>query len=673
MWHNDQAHTGQNLQETELTPSNVNSGSFGQWFSYPVDGYVYAQPLYKANVNVPGKGVRNLVFVATEHDSIYAFDADDPLKDNGLPVWQLSIVDLKNGISSVPTSDLGISEPDELGITGTPVIDPTTSTLYVVVHTKEVSVDPPSVNYVHRLHALDIATGAEKFGGPIQFSPQVPGTGSNSDGAGHVLFDDLHEFNRPGLLLLNGTVYAGFASGGDVGPYHGWLLGFDAQTLQLKQVFNDTPNGYQGGYWMSGASPAADTQGHIYLMSGNGDFDASKSDFGDSFVKLTASGTNLVVSDYFTPYNQEVLNEEDGDLGSGGPMILPDEVGSAAHPHLLVGCGKEGSVYLVDRDNMGHYNSVDNSQIVQFLPTLIHGTWGNPAYFNGLIYYQGQSDALKAFSISNGVISTVPVLQNSQSVWTFPDGTPSISANGTNNAIAWLLQTDTFYQGAPAILHAYNATNLEEIYNSNQAGTRDQPGLAQKFSIPVIADGKVFVGGGFEVSVFGLLQAPAITRQPASVAVAPTNTVTLTVGASGPPPLTYQWQLGTDLIAGATNSTLVLTNVPLGQSGPYSVRVTNSYGGVRSAEANVLAVAAPQLAVDTDRQMLLTGSAGATYQIQYADQPAELQGWQPLLQVSLPGEIASGDTEQASFRDPAPSLNQRFYRAVVLPPAAASQ
>jgi hypothetical protein len=671
MWHNDPSHTGQNLQETQLTLTNVNSGSFGQWFSYPVDGFVYAQPLYKANVSVPGKGVRNLLFVATEHDSIYAFDADDPQKDNGLPVWQVSIVDLTAGISSVPTIDMGISEPDELGITGTPVIDPDTGTLYVVVHTKEVS--PGIINYPQRLHALDIATGAEKFGGPIQFSPQYPGSGNNTDGAGHVLFDDLHQLGRPGLLLINGVVYASFASGGDTGPYHGWVLGFDAQSLQLIQVFNDTPNGYQGGFWMSGASPAADLQGNIYLMSGNGDFDVSKSDFGDSFMKLTPSGTNLLLTDYFTPFNQAVLNSEDGDLGAGGPLILPDSVGSAQHPHLLVGCGKEGTIYLLDRDNMGHFNSTDDSQIVQTLPYVIHGTWGNPAYFNGLIYYQGQSDALKAFSISNGVMSTAPVLQNSQSVWTYPGGTPSISANGTNNAIVWLLQTDTFYQGAPAILHAYNATNLEEIYNSNQAGTRDQPGLAQKFSVPVIADGKVFVGGGFQLSVFGLLQAPAIVRPPASVAVSPGSMVTLTVSAAGPPPLVYQWQLGADPITGATNASLVLTNVSLGQSGPYLVQVTNAYGKVLSSGANVLAAAPPELSIDTDRQMLLTGRAGVSYQVEYLDRAPDLQTWQPLLHINLPGELSSDEPEQASFRDSAAPKNQRFYRALVLPPAPVPQ
>jgi hypothetical protein len=368
------------------------------------------------------------VFVATEHDSVYAFDADDGQADLGGPVWQVSFANPAAGITSVPTADVGVSEPVELGITGTPVIDPATSTLYVVTHTKELAVDG-SITYPHRLHGLDAATGQEKLGGPVVIDPVSPGRGADSSG-GVVHFDWLHDFQRTGLTLANGTVYFAFASAGDIGNYHGWVLGYDAQTLKLTQVYNDTPNGSDGGIWMSGASPAADTNGYIYVLTGNGDFDGT-SDFGDSMLKLKPSSTGFGVADFFTPYNQGVLQATDGDLASGGPLLLPDEVGSAAHPHLMVGCGKQGTIYLVDRDKMGHSNTADDSQIVQSLTTVIGGTWGNPAYFNGWIYYQGNQDALKAFSITNAQMSTSPVSANAQSVWGYPNGTPSISANGS--------------------------------------------------------------------------------------------------------------------------------------------------------------------------------------------------------------------------------------------------
>ena len=671
MWHNDTARTGQNLEETQLTLDNVNTNSFGLLFSYPVDGFVYAQPLYLSGVTLPGGGVRNLVFVATEHDSVFAFDADDPQRDNGQPLWHTSFTNPAAGISSVPTSDLSISEPAELGITGTPVIDPASGTLYVVAHTKEVT--PAGSIYPQRLHALDVATGQEKFGGPVLINATSPGSGSNANDAGQVVFDEQFQFQRPGLVLLNGFVYAAFASAGDVGPYHGWILGFDAQTLQLTQVFNATPNGYEGGIWASGGAPSVDSQGYVYCMTGNGDFDPSISDFGDTFLKLRPSGTNLSVVDYFTPYNQAALNAGDGDLGSGGPMILPDSAGSAAHPHLLIGCGKEGTVYLVDRDNMGHFNATNDSQIVQSLYHEIGGTWSNPAYLNGWVYYQGTSDALKAFSISNGVLSLAPVSQNPNSVWSYPGGTPSISANGTNDAIVWLLQTDTFYQNAPAILHAYNATNLaQELYNSGQAGTRDQPGLAQKFSVPVIANGKVYVSGGSLLSVFGSLGGPAITSQPASQVATPGSSVTLSVGASGSPSLAYQWIEDGQAIIGATNASLVLTNLSFDLSGTYSVQVTNSYGSVASADAALLVVQAPSLSIDQDQQMLLTGASGATYQIQFQDPAAPGQSWQRLLELTLPGESSSPDVLQASFNDPDPATTQRLYRAMVLPPIPSS-
>ena len=672
MWHNDAAHTGQNLQETKLTLANVNSNSFGKWFGYPVDGFVYAQPVCLSGVPVPGHGTRNLVFVATEHDSVYAFDADDSRRDNGTWLWHDSFINAALGVTSVPTSDLGISEPSELGITGTPVIDPATGTLYVVVHTREIVNGVKT--YPQRLHALDVSTGAEKFGGPTLIAVTTPGSGDNSNGEGQVVFDPAYDFQRPGLLLLNGYVYAAFASAGDLGPYHGWVLGFDARTLQCNRIYNDTPNGSQGGIWMSGASLAADQQGSLYFMIGNGTFDTFGPDLGDSFVRLAPAGTNLAVADYFTPDNQSGLNAEDGDLGAGGPMLLPDAVGSSDHPHLLIGSGKEGSIYLVDRDHMGKYNAFSNSQIVQFLPFAIKGTWSNPGYYNGWVYYQGAGGPLEAFAITNGLLSTTPASINPNTIWGYPSGTPCISANGTNDAIVWLLQTDTFYQQASGILHAYNATNLaQELYNSSQAGARDQSGIAQKFALPVIANGKVYVGSGTELAVYGNLEPPRITAQPASLAATPGSDVTLSVNAAGSPSVSYQWQFDGQAVTGATGPTLVLTNLTADQGGTYSVVTTNRAGSTNSIQAVLLVVDPPNLSIDAEQQMILTGTPGVSYQIEFLDLVSFGAAWQALFQIDLPQDTGDGsaDSTQAGFSDPSidPSgSGQRFYRAQVLLP-----
>jgi hypothetical protein len=668
-WHYDNARTGQNLQETTLSLENVKAASFGKWFSYPVDGFVYAQPLVLTGVQVPGKGTRDLVFVATEHDSVYAFDAENNQGEGANPIWQVSFINPAAGITTVPLSDLGLDEPPELGITGTPVIDPETDILYVVARTKEVTAS--QTNYVQRLHALDVGTGQEMLGGPVVIEPSVPGFGDGNDGQGHVSFDPLHEFQRPGLVLLNGYVYVAFASAGDIDPYHGWILRYDAHTLELVAAFNDTPNGQRGGIWMSGAAPAVDAAGNLYCMTGNGSFgeDPQGLDFGDSFLKLATSGTNLTVTDYFTPYDQATLAAEDGDLGSGGPLLLPDSVGSALHPHLLVGCGKEGTIYLVDRDDMGHYNPAGDTQIVQTLPGIIRGTWGSPAFFNGWLYIQGAGDSLKAFTVSDGQLSPSPVSQNTNSVWGYPNGTPSVSANGTNNAIVWLIQTDTFYANAPAILHAYNATNLaEELYNSQQVGDRDLPGLAQKFMVPVIANGKVYVGSGGQLTVFGNLEPPSITMQPASQVVAPGASVTLVAMASGPPPLSYQWQTAETNLIGATNATLVLEAVTTAQAGNYSVMVSNAFGSTNTTEAVVVVAEPAKLSITPALEFSLTGTPGASYRVEFADYLATTNNWQPLLDVLMPGDASEPGATQATFNDSSGPSSQRFYRAVAVLP-----
>ncbi|HVR87780.1 MAG TPA: pyrrolo-quinoline quinone, partial [Planctomycetota bacterium] len=347
-WRNDAQRTGQNLHETTLTPANVGSSSFGMLFSQGVDGYVYAQPLYKSSVSISGSGTHNVVFVATEHNSVYAFDADDNAGSNSSPLWSVNLG------PSVPNGDVGTTDiVPEIGITGTPVIDPATGTLYVVAKTKEAG------TYVQRLHALDITSGAEKFGGPVVIQATVPGTGDGTTGSS-LSFDSLHQHQRPALLLSGGVVYIAWGSHGDNRPYHGWILGYNASTLAQTAAFNSTPNDAMGGIWMAGAL-AADAGGTLYATSGNGvqNPDPTSSSYANSVIKLSPG---LSVLDYFAPSDSATLNAEDLDLGSGGCLILPDQPGP--YPHLLIQGGKSGILRVLNRDNLGQYHS-GGDQVVQ--------------------------------------------------------------------------------------------------------------------------------------------------------------------------------------------------------------------------------------------------------------------------------------------------------------------
>lgn len=530
---NDNGRTGQNTNESILSLANVNTNSFGKLFSHGLDGYMMTQPLILPNVAIPGHGIHNLVIAATENDSVYGYDADSGNGPNAQPLWKVSFINPGAGITPLQSAvDLQASSSPGfygplVGISGTPVIDAVTRTLYVVAKTKEIA--GGITNFVYRLHALDAATGSEKFGGPVVINGSVSGDGDGFVPYDTVDFLPLKHMNRPALLLANGILTVTFTSHQDFPPYHGWVFTFNAYNLQPLGVFNTTPNGSAGGIWQASSGPAADANGNIYFETGNGTFDAYNDNYGDSVVKLSTDG-GLTLADYFTPYNQLTLNLEDLDIGSAGLMLLPDSVGSAAHPHLLVAGSKTGVFWLLDRDNLGEYNASADTQIVQEISRETRGMWVTPAYFNGAIYYCAAGDNVKAFAITNGVINTTPVSTSTTTIG-YPGSSLCISADGVSNAIVWGLETSA-NQNGPAVLHAFNATNLAvELYNSSQNLARDNPGLAVKYTMPTIANGKVYVGTANYLSIFGnltSLTAPVIA--PAGGIF--TNSVTVSISTT---------------------------------------------------------------------------------------------------------------------------------------------
>ncbi|HXM99284.1 MAG TPA: DUF2341 domain-containing protein, partial [Candidatus Dormibacteraeota bacterium] len=490
-YHNDNSRTGLN-SETALTPSNVNSTQFGKLFSFPVDGQIFAQPLYVPSLTI-GSQVHNAVFVATAHDSVYALDADSA---SPTPLWQTSFINPAAGVTAIPcseaaTGNCAVATP-EFGIISTPVIDATSGTLYVVAATKEVA--GATTNYVYRLHALSLTTGAEKFGGPTVIQPTVPG----------ITFTPKLQLQREGLLLVNGVVYVGFGSHGDLSTWYGWLVGYNATTLQQVMAFNTAPKGGQAAIWQAGCAPAVDASGNIYFMTGNGPFsaDTGGTDYGDTLLKLNANGT---VADYFTPSNQAMLNIGDLDLGSGGQILLPDQTGT--YPHLLIAAGKEGKIYVINRDNMGKYSSVKDTSL-QSLSGLGQ-IFSTPAFWNNYVYFVGWNDYLKSFQLNN---YTLTQTANSMTKFQYPGATPSITANGNANGIVWVVQADVGHDVVlttvpNATLRAYNASNVAvELYNSGQAANgRDTAGGAMKFAVPTVVNGKVFVGNSNQLTVYGLL------------------------------------------------------------------------------------------------------------------------------------------------------------------------
>jgi hypothetical protein len=495
-YHNDIARTGQNTTETSLTQANVNSATFGLLRNLAVDGRVDAEPLYLSQLLIAGVA-HNVVFVMTEHDSAYAFDAD-----TGAQLWKMSL--LKSG--ETPSDDRGCSQVSpEIGVTSTPVIDRRAGAhgiLYAVAMSKNGS------TYFQRLHALDITTGAELLNGPVTVQATYPGTGANSTG-GQVVFDPAQYKERAALLLLNGVVYTSWASHCDFNPYTAWIMGYNQTTLAQTSVLDLTPNGNEGSIWQSGGGLAADAQGNIYALIANGTFDTaldtngfpSKQDYGNAFVKVSTTGGALKVTDYFNMSNTVSESGSDADLGSGGPMVLPDgNYGTTGTLNLAVGAGKDGNLYVVNRNNMGKFHSNSNNVYQELQGAVPNGVWGVPAYFNSTVYYCDVNATLKSFSISNGTLSSTPVQTGAS--FTYPGILPSISANGTANGIVWGIENT----GA-AVLHAFKADDLtQELYNSNQAASgRDHFGSGNKFITPMIADGEVFAATTNSVAVFGLL------------------------------------------------------------------------------------------------------------------------------------------------------------------------
>jgi hypothetical protein len=494
-YHYDNLRTGQNTSETILTLANVNSSKFSKLGEFVADGKVDAQPLYLSNVSIPGHGTRNVLYVVSEHGSVFAFDADSINGSTGNPLWMIST----QMSGEVPSDDRGCGQvTPEIGITSTPVIDRGRNAIYVVAVSKN-----SSGTYIHRIHALDLTTGKELFGGPTTITATFPGTGAGAS------FDPAQYNERAGLLEVNGIIYTAWGSHCDIGAYTSWVMSYSADTLKQTSVLNLVPNGSEGGIWMAGTAPAADAAGNIYTTNGNGTFDTtlnasgfpSQGDCGNCFAKLSPSPIKLV--DYFTPSNTVALSNADSDLGSGGPLLLPDLVdASGATRHLAVVSGKSNpEIYVLDRDNMGKFSPTANN-IYQEISSGISsgGEFAKPSYFNSTVYYGAVGDTLKAFPIAGAKLAATPSSQSSIS-FAYPGTTPSISANGTSNGIVWAVEN-----GSTGVLHAYDATNLgSELYNSNQAAAGHDQFVDNKFITPMVANGRVYVGTPNSVAVFGLL------------------------------------------------------------------------------------------------------------------------------------------------------------------------
>jgi hypothetical protein len=496
-YHYDNGRSGMNLNETALTPANVNSTQFGKKGEFTVDGHVDAQPLYLSQVTI-GAQKKNVLYVATEHGSVYAFDADSVSGTTSTFLWKTTT--LGSGETTSDNRGCGQVSP-EIGITATPVIDRARNAIYVVAMSKN-----SGGSYFQRLHALNLSTGAQLFSGPQTITATYPGTGDNSSG-GNVVFDPKQYKERPGLLQINGTIYTTWSSHCDIRPYTSWVMAFSADTLAQTSVLNLVPNGSEGGIWMAGTAPAADAAGNLFFILGNGDFDTTlnasgfpaNGNCGNCFVKLSTS-SGLKLADYFTPHNTVAESNADTDFGSGGGILLLDVADSGGNTrHLSVGAGKDSIIYVVDRDSMGKFNASTDQIYQEISGQLGGGVFSMPAFFNNTVYYGAVGDALKAFPVTTARLAAAPSSQSTHH-FGYPGTTPSVSANGTINGIVWAIEN------SGAELFAYDATNLtNELYNSNQAAANRDHFSGNKFITPMVVNGKVYVGTATSVAVFGLL------------------------------------------------------------------------------------------------------------------------------------------------------------------------
>jgi hypothetical protein len=524
-WRYDLTHAGQNTRETALTPANVGSSAFGKLFSLPVDDHVFAQPLYVPNLKMSDGQVHNVVFIATENDSVYAFDADA----KGNPIWQVSLLTATHGAGAgatpvpqdpdlSPSQDIG----PNVGITGTPAINPATNTMYVVANTKE------SGAYFSRLHAINITTGAEQAGSPVNITATVAGTGSGSSG-GQITFSALWENQRPALNYYNGYVYIAYASHGDIVPWQGWVFAYNATTLQQTAVIALCPNDNGAAVWSSGAGLPIDTSisgGRMFLVTGNGGRSTplnATSDYGESVIAFNLANGKLTPTDAWTAFNYDNLNTQDWDQGSGGLLMLPDQPGT--HPHMIITAGKDGRITVLNRDDLGGLapsGSTSNTNAVQdFTLSSIpegQGFWGTAAYWNGSVYMWPDGwrtgNVGMQFKLNNGVLGTTPSSETSFTA-AYPGPTFSVSSNGTQDGIVWAVRADQFNSGGPAVLYAFDADDLSNIlYESDTDASRDSAGPANKFSVPVVTNGKVYVAAKGEVDVYGLLNAQQTAAAP---------------------------------------------------------------------------------------------------------------------------------------------------------------
>ena len=664
-WRYDITRQGQNTGETKLTPATVNTTQFGKLYSYEVDGYVYAQPLYVGGLTVGGV-VHNVLYVATQHDSVFALDAD-----HNQQLWKASLLDTAHGAAagatSVPSGDLGTNDiVPEVGITGTPVIDAAAGTLYVVSKTKE------SGSYVSRLHALDLLTGNEKTGSPVVIKGSVAGKGTGNVN-GTIAFQPEWELNRTGLLLFNGHVYVVFAAHGDNGPYHGWVFSYDSTTLQQTAIFNTSPNGRGNGVWHSGAAIAADTINgvpRIFFTTGNF-FDTgagnpsptppytNTQNYSNAVIRADVANGALQISDVWTPFDQVTLSSSDADQNSGGIVLLPDQAGT--YPHELIQVGKNGRIEVLDRDNLGGYNTTYNN-VAQELSGQIKGLWSTPAYWNNNVYFWGSGDTLKQFALANGRLSTTPKVTGTITS-NFPGVSPVISSNGANNGILWAVRTDAYNSGGPAILYAFDATHVAtQLYSSAQNATRDSAGKAVKFQVPVVNAGKVYVGTQGEVDVYGELAAAtptaaAPTLKPAPGVYASEQTVSISdtlAGAAlyyttdGTPPTTSSTRYTGPFLVSATSTVQAFAvaagyNSSAVTSGQYTIGTvatidfSNGFAGAKGLTLNGSAANS-----DDSRLQLTTGkitSAGSAFY----NTPVNIQSFSTDFTIQLSGTAPLAD------------------------------